>query len=52
MKYVCKCEKLTEEDIEKAINKGASNYKEIKKATGIHKDCCKKKVKEILEKHK
>lgn len=51
-KIVCPCYKVTKGDIAKAIENGASSFKEVKKATKAGKGCgkCKKKVKKLTKK--
>ncbi len=47
MEYICYCDKVTEEDIIRAMENGARSLKEIKAATGAmsHCDCANKNPK-------
>ena len=51
-KVICSCYKVTKGDVASAIGKGASSFKEVKKATRAGKACgkCKKKVKQLTKK--
>ena len=51
-KVICPCYHVTKGDIKKAIDDGASSFKEVKKATKISKGCgkCKKKAKKVTKK--
>ncbi len=50
-KKICKCKKVTYGDVVAAMEKGATSFKEVKKATGAGSKCgdCKKKVKKFME---
>lgn len=44
MDYICYCDRVTEKDIVKAIQKGARTLKDIQKMTGAMTHCdCKNK---------
>ena len=47
MEYICYCDRVTEEDIIRAMENGARSLKEIKAATGAmsHCDCANKNPK-------
>ena len=47
MEYICYCDRVTEEDIIRAMENGARSLKEIKAATGAmsHCDCVNKNPK-------
>ena len=51
-KIICPCYKVTKGDVARAIEKGATSFKEVKKATKASKACgkCKKKVKKLTKK--
>ena len=51
-KMICPCHKVTKGDIARAIDQGASSFKEVKKATKVSKSCgkCKKKAKKLTKK--
>ncbi|MCI6534617.1 MAG: (2Fe-2S)-binding protein, partial [Lachnospiraceae bacterium] len=51
-KIICPCHKVTKGDIARAIDQGASSFKEVKKATKVSKACgkCKKKAKKLTKK--
>lgn len=51
-KVICPCYKVTKGDIVKAIENGATSYKDVKKMTKASKACgkCKKKVKKLTKK--
>ncbi|MDO4320962.1 MAG: (2Fe-2S)-binding protein [Lachnospiraceae bacterium] len=51
-KVICSCRKVTKGDIAKAVENGASSFKEVKKATQVGKGCgkCKKKAKKLTKK--
>lgn len=51
-KVICPCYHVTKGDIKKAIDDGASSFKEVKKATKVSKGCgkCKKKAKKLTKK--
>lgn len=51
-KMVCSCRHVTEEDIIRAVEAGATSYSEVKKATGAGTKCgkCRKKVERTIEK--
>lgn len=51
-KLICPCYHVTKGDVESAIKKGATSFKEVKKATKAGKGCgrCKKKVKKLTKK--
>lgn len=51
-KILCSCYKVTKGDIARAIEKGATSFKEVKKATKVGKACgdCKKKAKKLTKK--
>ena len=53
-KVICKCKNVKKGDILKAMEKGASSYKEIKDKTGAGSKCgkCKKEIKRFIKKHK
>ena len=50
-KVICPCYKVTKGDIVKAIEQGATSFKEVKKMTKVGKACgkCKKKAKEFTK---
>lgn len=52
-KYICSCCKVTEDDIRKAVKKGASSPKEVRQETKAAEKCghCKSKVKEVTKKY-
>ena len=51
-KILCSCYKVTKGDIARAIEKGATSFKEVKKATKVGIECgdCKKKAKKLTKK--
>ncbi len=51
-KYLCPCRKIAKKDVKEALKKGASCYKEVKKATGAGAACghCKNKIKKYIKK--
>lgn len=51
-KTLCKCKKVTRDDILKAMSKGANSYKEVKEKTGVGSKCgkCKDDIKKFIEK--
>lgn len=51
-KIICPCYKVTKGDIARAVECGATCFKDVKKATKISKACgkCKKKAKKITKK--
>ncbi len=53
-KIVCKCRKVTKGDLLKALENGASSFKEVQKATGAGSKCgkCEDDVKAFIKKHK
>ena len=53
-KIICKCKKVTKGDIIKAMEKGATTYKEIKDKTGAGGKCgkCEDDIKEFIKKQK
>jgi NAD(P)H-nitrite reductase large subunit len=52
-KVICSCRKVTKGDILKAMEKGATSYKEIKDKTGAGSKCgkCEEKIKKFMKKH-
>lgn len=50
-KYVCPCKHVTEEDVRKAIANGATNLKQVRKATGAGSKCgkCKPAAKKLVK---
>lgn len=50
-KCVCPCKHVTEEDVRKAIANGATNLKQVRKATGAGSKCgkCKPAVKKLVK---
>ncbi len=52
-KVICSCKKVTKGDILKAMEKGATSYKEIKDKTGAGSKCgkCEEKIKKFMKKH-
>ncbi len=52
-KVICPCKRVTKGDVLKAMENGASTYKEVKAATGAGSKCgkCKKKVRKFIRKH-
>jgi NAD(P)H-nitrite reductase large subunit len=53
-KIICKCKHVTKGDIMKALEKGASSYKDIKKITGAGSKCghCESDIKKFIKKHR
>lgn len=51
-KVICPCYHVTKGMVADAVEKGASSFKEVKKATKAGKGCgkCKKKVKKLTKK--
>ena len=51
-KIICPCYKVTKGDIAKAVEQGASSFKEVKQATKVSMACgkCKKKAKKLTKK--
>lgn len=51
-KVICKCYHVTKGDVAEAVKKGASCFKDVKKATKAGKACgkCKKRVKKLTKK--
>ena len=51
-KVICPCYKVTKGDILKAVEKGATSFKEVKQMTKVGKGCgkCKKKAKKLTKK--
>lgn len=51
-KVICPCYKVTKGDILKAVEKGATSFKEVKQVTKVGKGCgkCKKKAKKLTKK--
>ena len=51
-KMICPCYKITKGDIVKAIENGATSFKEVKQATKVSKACgkCKEKAKKFTKK--
>ena len=51
-KIICPCHKVKKGDIAHAIEKGATSFKDVKKATKVSKACgkCKKKAKKLTKK--
>ena len=51
-KVICPCMKVTKGDIARAVENGATCFKEVKKATKVGKGCgkCKKKAKKLTKK--
>ena len=51
-KVVCSCYKVTKGDVLKAVENGASSFKDVKKETKLGKACgkCKKKGKKLTKK--
>ena len=52
-KIMCTCKNVTKGDLLKAIDGGASSYKDIKSITGAGTKCgeCKKVIKRFVKKH-
>ena len=52
-KVICKCKKVTKGDLLKAIEQGASSYKELQKMTGAGSKCgkCENDIRAFLKKH-
>ena len=50
-KIICPCYKVTKGDVLKAIENGATSFKDVKKMTKLGKACgkCKKKAKEFVK---
>ena len=53
-KILCACKKVSKGDILKAMDQGASTYKEVKRITGAGSRCgvCKDRVKKFIKKHR
>ena len=53
-KILCACKKVTKGDILKAMEQGASTYKDVKRMTGAGSRCgdCKGNVKKFIKKHR
>lgn len=53
-KVICPCKDVTKGDVLKSIEKGATSYKDVKKATGAGSKCgkCEKKIRKFIEKHR
>ena len=53
-KIICKCRNVTKGDLLKALEQGASSFKEVQKATGAGSKCgkCEDDVKAFIKKHK
>ncbi len=51
-KIICPCYKVTKGDILKAVEEGATSFKEVKQMTKVGKGCgkCKKKAKKLTKK--
>ncbi len=51
-KIICKCYHITKGDVADAAAKGASSFREVKKATKAGAACghCKKKIKKLMKK--
>ncbi|MDD6440884.1 MAG: (2Fe-2S)-binding protein [bacterium] len=51
-KVICSCYKVTKGDIIRAVEEGATSFKDVKKATKVGKACgkCKKKAKKFTKK--
>ena len=51
-KMICPCYKITKGDIVRAIENGATSFKEVKEATKVGKACgkCKDKAKKFTKK--
>ena len=51
-KIICPCYKVTKGDVLKAIENGATSFKDVKKMTKLGKACgkCKKKAKKLVKK--
>lgn len=54
MENICLCEKVTKEEIVKAVKEGARTFEEVKEATKAGGGCCrggrcKSKIIEIIE---
>lgn len=51
-KVICPCYNITKGDIIRAIEEGATSFKEVKQATKVAKACgkCKKKAKKFTKK--
>ncbi len=52
-KIICKCKDVTKGDILKAMEKGATSYKDIRDKTGAGSKCgkCEKKIRKFMKKH-
>lgn len=55
--YICKCKKITEEELIKAIKAGNNTYETLAKKTGAGLGICrgrkcKEKIQEIIERNK
>lgn len=53
-KIICKCKKVTKGDVLKAIEDGASSYKDVQRMTGAGTKCdeCEKDIKKFIKKQK
>ena len=53
-KVICTCKKVTKGDILKAMQDGATTFKEVREKTGAGNKCghCKDDVKKFIKKHK
>ena len=53
-KIICKCKDVTKGDILKAMEKGATSYKDIREKTGAGSKCgkCEEDIKKFMKKHK
>ena len=51
-KVICPCYKITKGDILRAVEQGATSFKEVKQMTKVSKACgkCKKKAKKTVKK--
>lgn len=51
-KVICPCYKITKGDIVKAVENGATSFKEVKQVTKVSKACgkCKAKAKKLTKK--
>lgn len=52
-KIICKCKDVTKGDILKAMEKGATSYKDIRDKTGAGTKCgkCEEKIRKFMKKH-
>jgi len=53
-KVICKCKNVKKKDIIKAMEKGATSYKDIRDKTGAGSKCgkCEKDIKKFMKKQK